>query len=514
MKPSSIAPVLLLMLGGLYAAASVVLTDENTIGQMCRFLAAGGFVFCFMRPRAGFFTWLLFCGYNDLLKRLLVAGGRVSRDDLRFVLAITPAMFGGIVAGLLVGGLLGSQRLEGRHWRFLMFGLLLMAAAAGIALKGSGGSDGVLQALANNGLYSLLLFVVPVMFKNRDQLGGLWRFLSFGFLPVAVYGVVQQIWGFADFEIEYLLTGLSIEIKQLMFGEVRPFSTLNSPTALSVVCGLLCAICMISPRLRREDGRSPLMSRSAAVVCAIIYLAGLVASTGRSPFLLPPAIAAGAWCFISPSRTKVFYSLISVSFLALVLSSEWLMSRLGEFNDATISLASSNGFMSRMLVVATYSDRLSGFANVLMNPAAWSLFGYGDAGAEGESIYLYHDPVSEILMRYGAVTLFIVLVAGILALRWMHRQAWKMPHAEDRRMAVAMTALAFSLLLLSTLSGSVMTIFPVNAFFWLACAVNLGLSDRQAAPQPAVDPAPLQAALPRQVYPLRHGHNPAFSQMR
>ena len=235
--------IIFLMLGGLYSIASVLLTSGNTIGELCRFLLVGGFVFCLVSPRLGFFIWLTFCGYNDLVKRLLVIGGRVTQDDLTFVLGITPAMFGGLITSLIVGGLMQSKPVTMRDWRSLAIGISLMLLAGVAAARHPGaGMNGVLQAMANNGLYSLLLFVLPVLFRTSTEILHIWRFLVFAFIPVAIYGAVQQVFGFADFEIEYLLSGLSIEVKQLYSGQVRAFSTLNSPSALSVVCACLAVL--------------------------------------------------------------------------------------------------------------------------------------------------------------------------------------------------------------------------------------------------------------------------------
>ena len=96
-NPGSFFIVFLLMFCGLYAVVSVILTEGNSIGQMCQFLMVAGFLVSLITPRMGFFAWMVFCGYNDLLKRLLVVGGRVSHNDLMWVLGITPAMFAGVV---------------------------------------------------------------------------------------------------------------------------------------------------------------------------------------------------------------------------------------------------------------------------------------------------------------------------------------------------------------------------------------------------------------------------------
>lgn len=490
-NPGSLFIGFLLMFCGLYAVVSVVLTEGNSIGQMCQFLMVAGFLMSLIAPRLGFFVWIVFCGYNDLLKRLLVMGGRVSHNDLMWVLGITPAMFAGIVVSLAIGGLLGSRRIQGREWLLLLIGIILMLGAGVLAASHEGGGMGaVLQGIANNGLYTLLLFVVPVLLKNKGDVAAVWRCLVITFLPVSIYGVVQQINGFTDFEVEYLRTGLSIEIKQLFAGEVRAFSTLNSPTSLSIVCAALAVLSLILGFSPRDPGNPVRLSRALALVCFAIHFAGLIASTSRSAFLMLPVGLIGAWCFAKPGWTRIFYIAVIAGFLVLIASSGWLINNLQQVNDMALSLGGPGVFISRMLVVGTYWDRLSGFSTVLTNPKAWSLFGYGKL-EDGTGMYYYHDPISAILMQYGAVILILVLAALTLMLRWFHRQAWRLESNEDRHFAAAMIAVGFSILLVSALSGSVMAVFPVNIFFWLACAGVLGLA-KKTDPSPGPQSEPVQ----------------------
>jgi len=373
-----------------------------------------------------------------------------------------------------------------REWRSLLIGILLMLLVGASAASGTGsGMNGVLQAMANEGLYALLMFVLPVIFRTSAEILSIWRYLVIVFLPVAIYGVIQQVFGFADFEVEYLLSGLTIEIKQLYTDDVRAFSTLNSPTALSVVTAVLAVSSLLLGFMCRGKNGRPVISRPAALFCFVAYTVGLIASTGRTSLVILPTALIATWCFLSRGRTKFFYVTAISAFLLLVASSGWLINHLEELNERALALGAPGSFMSRMVMVGTYWDRLAGFSNVLMNPEAWSLFGYGEA-EDGTGRYYYHDPISEILMRYGAVTLIVVIGAVAFMLHWFHRQAWQIESKPDRQFASAMIALAFSILLISALSGSVMSVFPVNVFFWLACSAVIGLSRRsQTVPQPA-----------------------------
>jgi hypothetical protein len=476
---------------GLFALASILLTEGNTIGEFCRYLLVGGFLLSVVAPRAGFYLWLTLCGYNDLLKRLMIMGGRVTDRDLPFVLGITPAMFGGVVVALILGGLIGSRRLMFRDLVAIIAGCILMVATGAIAyLKEGSGINGVLQAMANNGLYALLLFVLPMLFSKVDELQRLWRFLVLIFIPVAIYGVIQQIQGFADFERDYLATGLSIEIKQLITQEVRAFSTLNSPSALSVVCATLAVVSLFLGFAQRDKNNAPVLHPALALLCFGIHFAGLIAATSRTPILIVPIALVGGWCFYSKSRTQFFYALSAGAFLALILASPWMLQRMDFLNQLISSIAPRETFIGRMLIVGTYWDRLEGFATVLMNRDAYSLFGFG-IDENGAGRFHFHDPLSEILVRFGALVLFTLIISGLLFLRVSHHQAWRLHESRDRQFAARMISISFSILAVSLISGSILSVFPNNVFFWLCLSGVAVLARQQAIQEKQAHPVPI-----------------------
>ena len=76
---------LVMMLGicfGIYAIFSVMLTEGNSISELCRMLMVGGFLLSFLNPKLGLILFLASSGYIDLLKRLMVVSGRITQMDL------------------------------------------------------------------------------------------------------------------------------------------------------------------------------------------------------------------------------------------------------------------------------------------------------------------------------------------------------------------------------------------------------------------------------------------------
>jgi hypothetical protein len=468
------ASTVLIFIGGLLlsilALMSVVMTQNNSIGQLARFLLVGGFVICVFRPKTGFFIWLLACGYTDFLKRLMVIAGRISWSDLPYVLGITPVMFAGIVIGCVIAKIGGSVQKEKANWPMLFLGLGLMFFNAALTYFSKGQSvSATLQALANEGIYILLIFVVPVLFRNSHEIIGVWRFLVWVFLPVAIYGIAQKIFGFQDFEIDYLKTGMSIEIKQLFSDRVRAFSTLNSSTALASVCGTLASISLVFTLIPKSGENRRRFNPFVGMILASIYTGGLIASTGRSDMALVLLVPLGVWCFQKPGRTKAIYTMVALGFAILLASSAFLLQNIGTITDYLLGTKDVNSFQQEMLNVNTYSDRLFGFANVLLNPKAWTWLGFGVGESVGNADRFHcHDPISLVLVRFGALGLITYLLTIYYALRWCHRQVFHIRNASHRWLAAVMEAVALGIALVSVLSGSRVVIFPINVLFWLS----------------------------------------------
>ena len=477
-------------IGGLFVTLSVLLSSGNTLAHLCFYLLVGGGMLGLLAPRVAFFVWIIACAYSDFLKRLTVVFGEVGRMDLMYVLGITPAMFSAIVVSLMIGGFTGAYQVRMSHWKLLILGLMLTLANGIICAIETGGSmQMAMQGIANGGLYSLMLFVMPVMFPRYEDTLRVLRFTLWVFLPVALYGIAQQIDGFQPFEIAYLRTGLSIEIKQLLTNHVRAFSTLNSPTALGTVSAVLVVICWFLSRLSRP---APLqhkrwVNRWIAMLMMPAYACALLASTSRSaPLLIVFGFAAG-WCFLSPGRTLLFYSVVLSAFVGLVVASPWLLGHLDEANRWVTSGVENDTLASQMASVGTYSDRLFGFANVLSNPAAYSFFGRWDGNLDllPESLK-HHDIVSAMLLRFGIVPLLICIFGLASVLIRLHKELYGIDDPVRQRLMAMSIGLAAGLIFLSALSGNVLGVFPVNVFFWMSAGIALVCT----LPVPTVAPRP------------------------
>jgi len=477
---------------GVFAMLSVMTTHGNTIGEFALYVLLAGFLFCCVQPRTGFFVWLVACGYNDLFKRLMVIGGRMSWNDLPYVLGITPMMFAGIVIACLMGGLTGSRPLRKMHWLMFALGVFMMVMNSALTYFATAHSvSSTMQALANDGLYYLLLFVVPVLFQDADDIVQVCRFAIWVFLPVAMYGIVQQVYGFQEFEVAYLKTGMSIEVKQLFTNRIRAFSTLNSPTALSAVCGVLAGMCLLFTFTPGDKNHKRLLNPFLGILLMLAYIGGVLSSASRSELIIIPVVPVVLWALLKPTRTAALYFAALMGFVFLVFTSAFILDNLDVISNSVSGGLDAASFQAGMVDVNTYSDRLFGFAHVLLNPKAWTWFGYGiKEGLGNEDRFHCHDPISATLIHYGALGLVVGTVICGLTLRWFHRLVFRMDDAYLRWLGSAMQALALGLALVSVVSGSILACFPINVFFCFFWGALLLLSQENEAVRPEPEATP------------------------
>ena len=503
-RNSNVLVQMLGMLLGLYAIFSLMLTEGNSISELCRILMVAGFLFCALSPRVGLFVWLVSSGYMDLLKRLMVSTGRISQTDLYYVLGIHPMMMAGLCVGVLLGGITGRFSLGGWHFKRLLAALVIMMLAGLAAAREKGMSlSSILPEIANNGFYAILLFLVPVLLPGLKEVLHVLRTLVIAYIPVAIYGIFQQWAGFQDFEIEYLMTGLSIEIKQLLSDEVRAFSTLNSPTALGFASGACFTFTLILGGHWDQNAARFRFPRTVAFGLMLLFVGSWLSSTARSAAVVIPLALLARYCFSDARRTRAFYITAVGGFVLLVALSGWLLKVLPNAMETMFELAGGQGFADQILRVGTYYERLMGFSNVLANPAAYTLRGMGaDRGGDYNDEFMNHDPLSGTLVRYGVVVLLFMIVMSFFLLRHVHRSVLKLPAGSVRHVGCLLLSVPLAYLVASVLQGTVFFTFPLNAFTWLC----MGMVD--ALGQETTQPAPAAAESRPQIQPVPHGCQP------
>lgn len=490
-----------IILGGgllmLYVASSVMLSSGNTMGSMFYYMMIAGGVLGLLAPQKAFYLFILQCACLDMAKRLMIFGGSVSRDDLYYVLGIAPITVAGIALGLVLRVCFGQLRAgKGDFFRLAIAGAI-MAVGALIGYRGGGGVSGMMKTVADGYFYSILIFVMPLLFPTAQEIQRLWKVILWLFVPVALYGIYQQLYGFQEFEIDYLSTGLSIEIKQVGSGRVRSFSTLNSPTSLSLICGELAAMALLLVALGKRDRRLGMVA-IAGMGLAAIFIGGWLASTVRVGILVVPVALVAYRLFRSARWTVAFYALSFFAFATLVASSSYLLMNVETWTMKIHEWTGNNEYLANMLDANTYKDRLMGFVNVLGNPSAYSLFGLGEGQQFGD--YYNHDPLSSALVKFGAVPLGAAILMVMPALIYLHHSAMTIKDPGARHLALACLAVAAGSIAVSMVGGNLIATFPGNAFLAMPIGMVIALrksdramaarAERKKPPQRAAAPAP------------------------
>lgn len=469
------------LLFGIYAVTSILLGDSNSISHLTLYMLAGSGLLAMANPRKAIILLLATCAYIDLIKRLMVVSGRVTMTDLFYVLGVPPVLLGMILASALIRISIGQIVLTQLHWRLLWIAIGMMLATTGMTyLAGERSISALVQTIANGGFYATVIFVVPLFFPTIRETLELLQKTLWIFVPVGIYGVFQKIAGFQNFEVEYLLTGLSIEVKQLMSDRVRAFSTLNSPTALGTIGGVFAILPLVLSQIRNQKGQA-FMSQRVAIFMALVFGAATLASTSRTALILPVFIAIGTIAFQTRRGTLLLYTISIVSFVSLLISAKFLLVRLEQISDTLVQLAGST-LDAEFVSVNTFSDRLQGFTSVLLNPKAYTLFGHGANAVTSSTDELYnHDLMSNILVRFGAVPLLSMIVLMVSFVRWIHKQILSVDSWYQRRWCAAMISTVLALIAISMVSGNVLTVFPVNVIFWLSVSAVI-VAVRQPSP--------------------------------
>lgn len=486
----------------LYVAVSILLGDGNTMGSLFFYLLIFGGVFGMMAPKGAFYLFIFLCGYLDLLKRLMVVAGSVSVIDLYYVLGIAPVTVTGVLIGVVVRMFFGKMTTDRSDlFRFVTV-VTVIGAGAALSFRGGGGMGGAMREVASSYFYVVLIFIVPVLFKTPEEVKRLISFTMLIFVPVALYGIFQQLNGFQNFEIDYLKTGMSIEIKQLYADRVRAFSTLNSPTSLAVVCSELASFAFLLAFVGRKNPQYGL-SQIYGFALAVIFFGGLVASSVRVGFLLIPVAIVAFLLFRSARLTAAFYAVSILVFLTLVILSPFLLANIDAWTIALLDVVGDVPFWATMLDARTYKDRLMGFDNVLSNPAAYTLLGKSNADSSLE--FYNHDPLSAALLNFGLLPLLVGLLITFLVIRYLHRCIYRTQDPGVRGLSLVCLSIVAGSLSVSMLGGNLISTFPSNVFFMIPIGLVIALTkwdrlNRRAVPAKVTEPQPVPK---RVVFPMR-----------
>lgn len=435
-------------------------SDNNNLSTVILLLGVAGFAYGALSPRRALYLLIFLCGYLDLLKRCLLFFGGVGFFDLVYVLGTAPLTLLGVCIGVMSLAVFRRVRLTAVDIRLTLLAGVLMAATLLVARRDGGTMRDLVNTMANSGAYFTLLVIVGVVFHTESDLRRFLKTLVLGFLPVAIYGIYQYIFGLADYEVAYLQSGLSVTEGNLYDTNPRPFSTLNSPHAFAVSIAILFLLSLY-PLYRSRERLSFALGNPFQMLVPLIYLVASFLSVVRAGWLVWLIGLISLFCFTRPRRTVVLYAGSAAAFLLMVFNADLI-----EHNLISLErlLPTDSSYTEQAFRLQTFSDRLQGFKNLTNSPAMYSLFGL--PADERGGMTGSHDQVGQILQQYGIVGILSALFVLVVGLRWLHRAIFRIRDRDSQRLAVVCLAAVFGVIFGGMVTGGHIGLFPVNFLFW------------------------------------------------
>lgn len=442
----------------LYITVSILTSQSNALSEAMIYAAGFGLLLGLLNSHAGL-VFVFICGnYLDFFKRFLVVSGSFNFGDVIKTLAVAPVAMMGVYAGVLVN----SGKLSGTH---LSKSRLFLASATCLVILGSnllsgGGSlSSNLQTAANSALYVGLLACAGPLYPTLASQHKFLRKLVILFVPVVIYGWIQLIFGYNKIEVNYALSGLTVNLQPLLNpAEVeykRIFSLMGSTVSYTLVGTTLSLYALIF-----GFDRAPAM-RFLGIIFAVCCLGSHVPGAGRTGWAVAMITFCAYYVFKRKNATLVLYA-FSVTTILIFLFNSRLLGR--KLVDLTASWGNSE-FQRRATTMGSFTTRTEGVANVFTNSRYFSLFGLPkntirESGA--------HDLLGQIYTTTGAVGLMLAVIVGASTLYYLHSNILRIVDIQRRNLAAFLMASTFAVLVAGIFSGSQLHVFPVNVYFWLS----------------------------------------------
>jgi|GEM_PF-3490904 len=468
---------------GIYVMVEVLLARSSSLGQLYLFSAIGALIFGLTSPKLAMYALMVCTVYIDVFKRLMVVGGNPTFQDVAYILAIPPLL----VAGSLISVFLGVTVGRGKMTRDMMISLFVSIAVVAVTvigtIKSSDGNAGLggLSGIVNQGFYSFLFFTIPTLFPTDEERRKLLHFSFLTFIPSVFYMFWQRKFGYADYETDYLLTGLTIEAKNLVetMGQVRCFSTFNGAGTASTLMSIYILYCFVP--LRPGNATPTFFQRFGKWLLAPLFLVASYFTIVRTGWACGIG-ALGAYILLGTRmRARLGIGLATGIFATVILlaptmiKDRWLGTM--ESGLQSIVLATSNDpTLKRAVILGTAQDRVQGWANLTTDARIWQPFGFAASGISAKNttnadFHWGHDALIDALIQFGYVPLVLILGLGSVLLSRLFKYMYSLPRSDlafkNTRLCLALAA---GILVGAMGNGAQFRNFPQNFFFalWLA----------------------------------------------
>lgn len=487
---------------GLYAVGM----GGNPIASLMLITGGALLVVSTINPRKGLKLLIISGTCLDFLKRFLLIFGMGSMSDVLGVLAVAPINLTGVFLGTcILRPIFTKQMLDKQERRLVYISLLLITASLASGFRNTGSlGPAVFGNAANQSAYALLVPVICILYRRGgiDELKRLLQFATLAFLPVALYGIHQFTFGFNQFEVDYLRSGLTSLGDILYEAHPRPFSMLNSNHAFAVSMGILFLMSSVLCAKRLQNRIGIFSSKGRWVIPAIFAIACLL-SFGRGGWMVP---IIGFICIAAFRTRKMivsFYTIFAIGFSLLVWRAGDIYNSLDRLQA---TLPSGSLLQEQAFRLGTYSERLYGFQNLFRNRSIWTWFGNPDLAYRTGRIVnedeVIHDAIGQMLISHGITGLLALIFGGALSLFLLHRKILAIQRGPREILGRSLLGTASAVFLGGMLTGSHLSVFPINLLFWTTAGALVAVA--QMKPSLSAEPDPQISTEPARLKAGRH----------
>jgi hypothetical protein len=472
------ALMLAIFLGmALYITLDIMLAEGRSLGRLYLYMAIAAFLCGAVASRSAFFVCLITTGYIDFFKRLMAVFGRPSPTDLYYILGIPPLLIAGAVVNLLIQFLMGRRQFRSVHFWSLLASIALMALSLAQGL--SGGSFRGLGDAVNQSAYAFLFFLIPELLPNVEDRKKIFKWMIPIFLGVALYMLRHHFYGLANFEYDYLMSGLSIESRILIENgdALRGFSTMAGAGVVAVLLSIMMLVVLVP--LKAEGQKTGLFEWIFRGVIFLVLAYGSWATVSRGGWVCGAAAFAAFFFLKTPARAIIGYASGAIFCLGIMFAAptmlkegtmDWLESELSKLVSGT-----NNAYAERAIVLGTMNARLEGWQNLTTNPKVWTPFGMKQEGGQfqhGDEDYYGHDFIVAFLVKYGYIALSIAVCVGLIFLIQLNRVYFSSPIGSlERQVCRLALAVSAGIFVGGLGNGAQLWVYPQNFYFYLSLAV-------------------------------------------
>ena len=446
-----------------FVAFSAFFQTQNSLGSLFISLSILLLFSGIFYPFASLYLLLFLTAYSDLIKRFLILWEEINIFDIAGNLILAPCLS----FGICIGSLLKSFQEKNRRQLFTITITSLLIFVYGVSFIIRSISISSIKDLVTSISFLPLLFIMPILLEGDYK--KLRKFLLVSFIiyvPVIFYAIWQIAFGYSQYEIQYMLSGLTLSIKNLSQLRPRFFSTLNSSSALCLVSSYLAFLLLFGTW---SEKKNLVIYLFRALSFSVVIWVALYSGSRTGIFCA--LISLFAYFSIRYSWTRILFILSLVALMAIspilikliVTEQYWLV-----FTDYFNQIFPRDLVNKDLVSFNTLSARFTSLNHFFHNPSYWSPF-----GLENPSAVFEHDGFTRFLIYSGYVPLFISVLGLFCVYQFIVSCIKHSRNQEEKHYLCLSFAICFGLSA-GILSDSFnLIIFPINFWFSFFTSVFL-----------------------------------------